>query len=210
MQNLGAVAAQREFELETAPRSRASLAVRGRLSSTKSQVRSLLPASAMPQNELGLETAPRSRGSLRSGAHLAAMRSQVRSLPPASAAPSGRRSLATGRLAAQGELGLEAAPKSRGSLAVRGRSRSHRVAGSIPAADGRGGREESTSGWKRGESNEHRGHGRRAAGGGGLTNADAACAAEIFVPGVGGPQALLLELRGARDRRSWRCAPVGP
>ena len=158
MQNLGAVAAQREFELETAPRSRASLAVRGRLSSTKSQVRSLLPASAVPQSELG----------------------------------------------------LEAAPKSRGSLAVRGRSRSHRVAGSIPAADGRGGREESTSGWKRGESKEHRGHGRRAAGGGGLTNADAACAAEIFVPGVGGPQALLLELRGAHDRRSWRCAPVGP
>jgi hypothetical protein len=123
----------------------------------------------MSQSELGLETAPRSRGSLRSGAHLAAMRSQVRSLSPASAAPSGRRALATGRLAAQGELGLEAARKSRGSLAVRGRSRSHRVAGSIPAADGREGREESTRGWKRGESNEHRGHGRRAAGGGDLT-----------------------------------------
>ena len=41
-------------------------------------------------------------------------------------------------------------------------------------------------------------------------NVDAACAAENFVPGVGAPQALLLELRGARDRRSWRCAPVGP
>jgi hypothetical protein len=88
------------------------------------------------QGQFGVEAAPRSRGSL-------AVRCPSRTRKVADSIPAARfcyaprlegPGLAVGALAAQGELGLEAAPRSRGNLAARGPSRTRKVADSIPAA----------------------------------------------------------------------------
>jgi hypothetical protein len=90
------------------------------------------PPGPRPFSELGLESPPRSRGSW-------AVRGPSRKHKAAGSIPAARfryaprlegPGLVAGPLGAQGELGLETAPRSRGRLAVRGPPRNRQVASS--------------------------------------------------------------------------------